>query len=194
MAISVRLPHRANARRTGSRSWPLGHEPSTLETHTLVSDLVIGESPRWHEDRVWFCHWREHEIIAVDTDGHSEVITRDPTTGPHSIERLPDGRLLIVPASEERKGILLRQEPNGSLVTHADLRELSNRWNEIVVDGRGNIYINEVGFDFMAFLSGKAEFAPGIIALVTARRLGSPGGRRNRVRQRHGGHAGQRHV
>lgn len=138
-----------------------------LETHTLLSDLVIGESPRWHEDRLWFCHWREHEIIAVGTDGHSEVVTRDPSSSPHSIEWLPDGRLLIVPGSEEKKGLLLRQERDGSVVIHADLRELSDRWNEIVVDGRGNVYVNEVGFDFLAFLSGKAEFAPGIIALVT---------------------------
>jgi hypothetical protein len=31
----------------------------------------------------------------------------------------------------------------GSLVPHADLRGLSDKvWNEIVVDGRGNAYIN----------------------------------------------------
>ena len=56
-------------------------------------------------------------------------------------------------------------EPNGSLVTHADLSGLSaSGWNEIVVDGRGNAYINAVGFDMMA---GEA-FKPGIIALVSA--------------------------
>ena len=35
-------------------------------------------------------------------------------------------------------------------------------WNEIVVDGRGNAYVNNIGFDFPG-----GEFAPGIIALVT---------------------------
>ncbi|MGH3999680.1 MAG: SMP-30/gluconolactonase/LRE family protein [Pseudonocardiaceae bacterium] len=34
--------------------------------------------------------------------------------------------------------------------------------NEIVVDGRGNIYVNSVGFRF-----GEEEFRPGIIALIT---------------------------
>ena len=36
------------------------------------------------------------------------------------------------------------------------------RWNEIVVDGRGNAYINNQGFDFPG-----GEFAPGTIALLT---------------------------
>jgi sugar lactone lactonase YvrE len=48
-------------------------------------------------------------------------------------------------------------------VTHADLTGLSGHpWNEIVVDGRGNAYLNSIGFDFPA-----GEFAPGILALVT---------------------------
>jgi sugar lactone lactonase YvrE len=49
------------------------------------------------------------------------------------------------------------------MVRHADLRGISeHRWNEIVVDGRGNIYVNSIGFEF-----GAGEPQPGIIALVT---------------------------
>ena len=62
------------------------------------------------------------------------------------------------------EGLLLRRESDGSLVTQADLSGLSHHsWNEIVVDGRGNVYVNSVSFDFM----GEGEFAPGIIALVS---------------------------
>ena len=61
-----------------------------------------------------------------------------------------DGRLVIVSG---RENLLLSREPDGSLVTHFDLRKLSDKgWNEIVVDGRGNAYVNG---------------GPGIIALVT---------------------------
>jgi sugar lactone lactonase YvrE len=73
---------------------------------------------------------------------------------------LPDGRLLIV---SSRDAVLLRQELGGSLVTHVDLSAIAQGWNEIVVDGRGNTYVNGGGFDLMA----GEKFAPGLIAVVT---------------------------
>jgi sugar lactone lactonase YvrE len=131
------------------------------ELQTLMTGLAFGESPRWHEDRLWFSNWGTQEVVAVDLDGKSEVIVRVPTSIPFCIDWLPDGRLLVVSG---REGLLLRREPDGSLVTHADLSGLSDRaWNEIVVDGRGNAYVNGSGFDFQA----GEEFAPGIVALVT---------------------------
>ena len=50
-------------------------------------------------------------------------------------------------------------------MTHGDLRNASkpSAGNELVVDGRGNTYVNGGGFDPMA----GDPFAPGIIALVT---------------------------
>ena len=92
--------------------------------------------------------------------GKREVMVRLPFASfPFSIAWLPGGRLLIVSTSDRP---LLRREPDGSLVTHADLSRLSARlWNEIVVDGRGNAYINGGSLD----LPGQKS-ASGIIALV----------------------------
>jgi len=130
------------------------------ELQTLMTGLVFGESARWHDDRLWFSDWGTHEVVAVDLDGKSEVIVRVPSS-PFCIDWLPDGRLLVVSGSD---GLLLRREPDGSLVTHADLTGLSDRpWNEIVVDGRGNAYLNNIGFD----LGSGEKAAPGTIALVT---------------------------
>jgi len=124
-----------------------------------VTNIAFGESPRWQDDRLWFSDWGTQEVIAVDLEGHSEVIVRMPSF-PFCIGFVPDGRLLIVSARER---LLLRREPDGSLVSHADLGGLSEHpWNDIVVDGRGNAYIGNVGFDFPG-----GEFAPGILALVT---------------------------
>jgi len=125
------------------------------EPRTLLTGLAIGESPRWHEDRLWFANWGAQEVVAVDLDGDSEVVTRVPTTIPFSIDWLPDGRLLVVSG---REALLLRQEPDGSLVTHADLSGVNEVFNEIVVDGRGNTYVNGASSDLSA---------PGIVALVT---------------------------
>jgi sugar lactone lactonase YvrE len=134
------------------------------ELHTLMTGIAFGESPRWgNDERLWFSDWGAQEVVAVDLEGNSEVMLRvDFPSFPMCIDWLPDGRLLIVSA---RDGLLLLREPDGSLVTHADLSGLSERghpWNEIVVDGRGNAYINNQGFEFPG-----GEFAPGTIALLT---------------------------
>src|SRR5437763_10738512 len=99
------------------------------ELHTLLTGLVFGESPRWHEGRLWFSDWGTQEVVAVDLDGKSEVMVRVPTTIPFCIDWLPDPdrlsakqKLLIVSG---REGLLLRREPDGSLVTHADLTGLN---------------------------------------------------------------------
>jgi sugar lactone lactonase YvrE len=60
------------------------------EVGTLLTGLGFGESPRWHEDRLWFADWMAQEVIAVDLDGISEVITRVESF-PFCIDWLPDG-------------------------------------------------------------------------------------------------------
>jgi len=40
---------------------------------TLLTGLAIGESPRWHQSRLWFAHWGTQEIMAVDLDGKALV-------------------------------------------------------------------------------------------------------------------------
>ena len=124
-----------------------------------MTGLRFGELPRWRDGRFWVSDWVAHEVIAVDLEGKSEVVVRDPSI-PLCFDFLPDGRLIIMSGRR-----ILRLEPDGSLVTHADLTGLSKLgWNEIVVDGRANVYVNAAGFDLMA----GADFVPGTIAVVTA--------------------------
>lgn len=136
----------------------LSEHPSKAELKTLLTGLGFGESPRWHQDRLWFANWGKQEIVSIDQNGKSEVMVRLPFPSfPFSIDWLRNGSLLIVSTSDRP---LLRQQPDGSLVTHADLSKLpSLGWNEIVVDGRDNIYIN--GGEL-----GSKNPASGIIALV----------------------------
>jgi sugar lactone lactonase YvrE len=129
-----------------------------IQPHVLLTDLAFPESPRWHDGRLWVSDWGAGEVIATDLEGRSEVMARLPSL--MCIDHLPDGRLLVVDPGERR---LVRREPDGSLVTHADLAAFGEHpWNDIVVDVRGNAYVNNIGFDFPS-----GEFAPGIVALVT---------------------------
>jgi sugar lactone lactonase YvrE len=127
------------------------------EPRILLTGLATGESPRWHEGRLWFCNWGTQEIVAVDLDGSSEVVASVPTTLPFCIDWLPDGRMLIVSGPE---ALMLRREADGELVPHADLGGLAGGFNEIVVDARGNAYVNGGVFDFA---TGAGS---GIVALV----------------------------
>src|SRR5215204_5981124 len=138
----------------------LSKESSMPELKTIMTGIAFGEQPRWHEDRLWFSDWVSREVIAVDLEGNSEVILRAPSF-PCCVDWLPDGRLLLVSA---RDGLLLRRESDGSLATHGDLKAASDppAANELVVDARGNAYVNGGGFDLMA----GEEFAPGVIVLV----------------------------
>ncbi len=132
--------------------------PGRPRPRTLVTGLAMGESPRWHDGRLWLSDWVAREILVFDADGHREVVTRAPTL-PSCIDWLPDGRLVVV---DGRGGRLLRLEPDGSLATHADLTGLSTHpFNDIAVSRRGDVYVNNVGF---AFPGG--EFAPGTVAQI----------------------------
>jgi sugar lactone lactonase YvrE len=125
---------------------------------TLLTGRGLVESPRWHDGRLYFSDWSAGEVVAVDLAGHSEVVAHVDSL-PLCTAWLPDGRLVIVSSAEGR---LLRREPDGRLVTHADLGRPG--WNDIVVDGRGNAYVNAAGFDPMV----GEEFRPGSVSLVTA--------------------------
>ncbi|HEY3078730.1 MAG TPA: recombinase zinc beta ribbon domain-containing protein [Chloroflexota bacterium] len=123
---------------------------------TLMTGLAFPESPRWHDGRLWVSDWGAQEIVALDIEGTREVVVRVPFPSiPMCIDFLHDGRLLLVSPSE---GLLRRREPDGSLETHADLSGLARTWNEVVLDGRGNAYVNGGPFD-----------GPGIVALVAAK-------------------------
>ncbi|GAA3543549.1 SMP-30/gluconolactonase/LRE family protein [Kribbella ginsengisoli] len=123
------------------------------EPRILLTGLGIPESPRWHDGRLWFCNWIDQQVVAVDPDGEAEyfAVPVEQLMG-WSIDWLPDGRLLMT-------GDKLRlQEPDGSVVVLAE-----QGGNELVVGGRGNVYLNGADFDF----AGGEAPKPGYIKLLT---------------------------
>jgi sugar lactone lactonase YvrE len=129
------------------------------EPKVLLSDVVLGESVRWHDGRLWFSDWGAGQIVRLDGEAKNVIATLDAM--PFCIDWLPDGRMISTNGGNQR---LLRQEPDGSLVAHADLTGITGPypWNDIAADSRGYAFINNVGFDFPG-----GEPGPGLIAVVT---------------------------
>jgi sugar lactone lactonase YvrE len=114
----------------------------------------MGESVRWHDGVVWFSDWGAGEVVRV-VDGRAEVVTRVEGL-PFCLDWTPGGELLIV-------------EGPGAVVTRggerwADLSGIDgvHPWNDIAADSRGNVFVNNIGYDFPG-----GEPGPGIVAVVT---------------------------
>jgi sugar lactone lactonase YvrE len=125
------------------------------EVQVLLDGLGIPESPRWHDGKLWFANWIDQEIVSVAPDGTAEFtptpVSKERLMG-WSIEWLPDGRLLTTGDK------IRRMETDGSVTV---LSEQSA--NEIVVDNRGNVYLNGADFDF----AGGEAPKPGYIKVLT---------------------------
>ena len=134
-----------------------------MRTTLVVDQLRFPESTRWHEGRLWLCNWLASEVLAIDpADGRVEVAATVPVPIPFCIDWLPDGRLLVTCGSERT---VLAQASDGRLERYADLAGVVTKGaiNEVVVDVRGNVFVNESGYDMMA----GEDPAPGTIVCVT---------------------------
>lgn len=128
------------------------------DVNLLMENIVLGECPRWHDGRLWFSDWGARELVAVDMTGRHEVMDRFDTM-PFSFDWLPDGRRVSIAGKT-----LWVSGNTGKREKWVDLDPYGEKgWNEIVADGRGNVYINNVNFDFPG-----GEFRPGHAALVTS--------------------------
>jgi sugar lactone lactonase YvrE len=110
----------------------------------LAEGFGFVEGPRWHDDRLYFSDMGTKLVLSVDLDGKvTEVAVVDAR--PSGIGWLPDGRMIVVSMNDKR---VVRQEHDGSIVTHADISGLAAApCNDMVVDGRGNAYVGNPGYD-----------------------------------------------
>jgi sugar lactone lactonase YvrE len=68
----------------------LSKTSSTPSVDTLLTGLAMGESPRWHGNRLWFCDWGSREVLTVERKGDREVVLRTEFELPFCIDWLPD--------------------------------------------------------------------------------------------------------
>ena len=135
---------------------------------TFLTDLAMGESARWHDGRFWCSDWVAGEILATDLDGTRKVVARS-TSFPFCFDWLADGTMLVTGGTG-----LERLEPGpsdemGSLVPYMDMTHLiEGGWNEVLVDPRGNAYVNAPNFDMSDGFDFEVGSTSGVIAVVTA--------------------------
>ncbi|TRZ66697.1 MAG: 5-valerolactone hydrolase [Rhodocyclaceae bacterium] len=130
-----------------------------LKTNLLLEGLVFPESPRWHDDRLWFSDMYACQVMSITGDGKTEIefaVDQQPS----GLGWLPDGRMLVVSMHDRR---LLRRDPQGLSVV-AELGDMAHyHCNDMVVDRLGRAYIGNFGFDFL----GKGQVKPTVLILVT---------------------------
>lgn len=117
------------------------------EITTVLTDFAYLECPRWHDGRIWFVDFYTYRVLSAAEDGTDLRVEADVPGQPSGLGWLPDGRLLVVSMKDAR---LLRREPDGTLVTHAELRgQVTGHPNDMVVDTQGRAYVGNFGFDLM---------------------------------------------
>ncbi len=118
------------------------------EISTVLTGFSYLECPRWHENRIWFSDFYTHQVLSAREDGSDLRQEAEVPGQPSGLGWLPDGRMLVISQHDNR---LLRREPDGSLVTHADLSaHVTGEPNDMVVDDRGRAFAGNFGFDLMA--------------------------------------------
>jgi sugar lactone lactonase YvrE len=130
------------------------------EISTIVTGMSYLEGPRWHDQRIWFSDFYTYRVYSAAEDGSDVRVEAEVPQQPSGLGWLPDGRLLVVSMRDAR---VLRREPDGTLVCHADVSGyVGGLLNDMVVDSRGRAFIGEFGFDLM----GGADLRPGSLLRV----------------------------
>ncbi len=120
----------------------------TRVVSTVLSERAFLECPRWHDRRIWAVDFYAHEVLSCAEDGTDLRVEAEVPGQPSGLGWLPDGRMLVV---SMRDAVLLRREPDGSLVVHAQLGgHVDGHPNDMVVDRLGRAYVGNFGFDLMS--------------------------------------------
>ena len=118
------------------------------EPTAVLDGMSYLECPRWHDQRIWVADFYRHEVLSAREDGSDLRVEATVPQQPSGLGWLPDGRMLVVSMRDRR---LLRREPDGALVVHADLSgHVDGHPNDMVVDTQGRAYVGNFGFDLMA--------------------------------------------
>jgi sugar lactone lactonase YvrE len=110
-----------------------------------TTGLKFTESPRWHNDKLWFLDIHDKRIKTVDLSGSVATAMELPFI-PNSFGLTPGGTVVVGDAFQRR---IYRQTEDG-LQQVADISELTNFClSDGIVDAQGRLYVGDIGYNFM---------------------------------------------
>ncbi len=119
-------------------------------TTVLHRGLSFGESPRWHEGRLWFSDFYRHAVYSLAADGTDERLELEVAGQPSGLDWRRDGDLLCVSMTDHQ---LLRVNQAG-VTTYCDISEHCGFWaNDLVVSSSDIAYVGNFGFDLDTMLA-----------------------------------------
>jgi len=125
-------------------------------TTPFIEGLHFGESPRWHDGRLWFADFYRSAVLSAGESGDVRVEVIVPGE-PGGLGWLPDGRLL---STTRKPRTVVRREEDGRLVDHGDLNPTATFYaNDMLVDKKGRAYVGNFGFDLDTFIEEHGELA-----------------------------------
>lgn len=127
----------------------------------LLGGLGFAEGPRWHDDRLVFSDMGTKQVMSLALDGTAEEVCVVENR-PSGSGWLPSGEMIVVSQNDKR---ILKLTSDG-LIQHADISGLATgACNDMVVDGRGNAYVGNPGYDMR---NPPSPLPPAEVVLVRA--------------------------
>jgi sugar lactone lactonase YvrE len=118
---------------------------------TVVRDgLSFGESPRWHDGRLWYSDFYRRSVYSMAPDGTDERLEHEVAGQPSGLGWTPEGDLLCVSMTDHR--VLRFHDEDVTAI--CDLSEYCGYWaNDMVVSATGVAYVGNFGFDLDTMLA-----------------------------------------
>jgi len=110
-----------------------------------AAGLRFTESPRWHDNKMWFIDIHDKRIKTVDLSGVVETVVELPFI-PNGFGLTPQGAIVVGDAFDRK----IYRVDNGSLKPLADISGLTVFClSDGIVDAKGRLYVGDIGYNFV---------------------------------------------
>ena len=126
-----------------------------------TTGLKFTESPRWHNEKLWFLDIHDKRIKTVDITGSVATELELPFI-PNAFGLTPEGAIVVGDAFQRK----IYRQTAGNLEQIADISSLTTFClSDGIVDAQGRLYVGDIGYNFVDPTAKPVETC--VIVLVT---------------------------